>query len=263
MSVISKINNLLPYLTDTGLVIAQYVLENPEKTVQMTVKELAWETKTSPAAVIRFSKRLGYEGFPSFKMDLAVDINAPSQTPLEEKSPSLQTNPFFNHAQTLFTNALIQSFQVLHKQQYQQALHKIRQAPNLYLAGSGSTSSLCEHLRIKLSHIGILANHHPDPTQAFIQCRLLHQDDVIIIIDVDGQHPVLVDLAKQARLTHTTVIALTQDRDSPLIKNSDHLLAIPNQVYDDVILGDIIYHQAILRIIDLLLLGLKELQNQN
>lgn len=262
MSAISKINNLLPYLTDTGLVIAHYVLENPEKAIHMTVKELAWETKTSPAAIIRFSKRLGYEGFPSFKMDLAVDINTPSETPMENKTPDFQTNPFFNHAQTLFTNSLVQSFQVLHKQQYQQALHKIQEASNLYLAGSGSTSSLCEHLRIKLSHVGILANHHPDPTQAFAQCRLLHQDDVIIIMDIDGQHPVLVDLAKQARLTHTTVIAITQDRDSFLTKNSDNLLAIPNQVYDDVILGEIIYHQAILRIIDLLLLGLKELKNQ-
>ena len=51
-------------LTETELVIAEFVLENQNMVVNSSAQKLAKLINTSPSAIIRFSKKIGYDGFP-------------------------------------------------------------------------------------------------------------------------------------------------------------------------------------------------------
>ena len=73
MSCLFKIKEAGALFTSTEQRIAEYILQNPEKVVEGSAQELARESDTSPAAWIRFSKKLGYKGLPALKMDLAKD----------------------------------------------------------------------------------------------------------------------------------------------------------------------------------------------
>ena len=46
-----------------------YLLAYPNEITSMTVSEFAEEAGCSEATVVRFSKRLGYEGYPELKRD--------------------------------------------------------------------------------------------------------------------------------------------------------------------------------------------------
>ena len=78
--------------------IAHYILNEGEKVLNLSIKELAKKTYTSPATIVRLCHKLGLEGYSDFKIkysaelqfDLAhtdrIDVNFPFQ---QEDSDSI------------------------------------------------------------------------------------------------------------------------------------------------------------------------------
>ena len=57
-----RIRFLLPSLPRAEKAIASALLENPEAITHLTLAEIARESGSSEASIIRFCKRMGYEG---------------------------------------------------------------------------------------------------------------------------------------------------------------------------------------------------------
>jgi DNA-binding MurR/RpiR family transcriptional regulator len=53
-------------LTPTDKRITKFVIDQPTKLMNKTVQLVADEIEVSPAAMIRYVKKLGYRGFPEF-----------------------------------------------------------------------------------------------------------------------------------------------------------------------------------------------------
>ena len=75
MSCIIRINEARPILTDTEIEIADFILENKSDVINDSTQTLAQKTMTSPAAIIRFSKKIGFSGFSQLKIELAKDLS--------------------------------------------------------------------------------------------------------------------------------------------------------------------------------------------
>ena len=69
-------------------ILGKYVLENGEKVLNMSTKELAKATFTSPASIVRFCRKLEYEGYNDFKIALSAQL----QYTFDRNS---ETNPNF------------------------------------------------------------------------------------------------------------------------------------------------------------------------
>ena len=54
--------------------VADFVLENPERAVNANVSELANLSGVSDATVIRFCKRIGFQGHYQFRITLSRDL---------------------------------------------------------------------------------------------------------------------------------------------------------------------------------------------
>lgn len=74
MSCLYKIEQSKSMFTDTEKKISDYIMKHKHDVVNVSVQMLAKKTVTSSAAVIRFSKKIGYKGFTSLKVDLAKDL---------------------------------------------------------------------------------------------------------------------------------------------------------------------------------------------
>lgn len=59
----------------TEQTIVDYILENPAQIAEMTTRELAEKTYTSPAAIFRLCQKLGLKGYNEFKIKLTSEIN--------------------------------------------------------------------------------------------------------------------------------------------------------------------------------------------
>src|SRR3712207_6353940 len=57
--------------------VAEFVLADPEKVMQMSISEAARDIGVGESTVIRFCRALGYKGYQEFKLRLAQDLVAP------------------------------------------------------------------------------------------------------------------------------------------------------------------------------------------
>ena len=55
--------------------IAKYILNHGEEVLSMSVKELAKETYTSPATIVRLCKKIGLDGYNDFKSNILPNYN--------------------------------------------------------------------------------------------------------------------------------------------------------------------------------------------
>lgn len=74
MGVIIKLNAMKNQLTSIEKKIAEYILADPERIKNLNTYEIASNCDTSQASIVRFSKKLGFKGFPDFKLSLSQDI---------------------------------------------------------------------------------------------------------------------------------------------------------------------------------------------
>ena len=72
MSLNSRIKDVYASLTTSEKIIADYFLMHREEVETSAVKDLAEKCGVSAATIVRFSRSLGYSGFPALKMDLLV-----------------------------------------------------------------------------------------------------------------------------------------------------------------------------------------------
>ncbi|MCR8907798.1 MurR/RpiR family transcriptional regulator [Thermophilibacter sp. ET337] len=63
-------------LTENEQAIARYVLDHPEEVTKLSSRELARRTLTSPTAVLRFCKKLGFENYNEFKVNIVSELKS-------------------------------------------------------------------------------------------------------------------------------------------------------------------------------------------
>src|SRR5690606_9221575 len=84
---LSVISDALPRLKGTTQKIAEYILNHPQETINLTITELGERVGVSEASVVRFAQTLGYSGFHALKIRLAEDIVSPGLIVHEDIKP--------------------------------------------------------------------------------------------------------------------------------------------------------------------------------
>lgn len=72
-------------LTEREADIRDYIVRHPEQIVSMSCRELGEATYTSAATVTRFCKKLGFRGYPAFKLQFSSEIAAGHATEVPEE----------------------------------------------------------------------------------------------------------------------------------------------------------------------------------
>ena len=80
---LKKLNDKSQF-SDTEKVIADYILENFRELVNLSTRQLAQKTFTSSAAIVRFSQKLGFEGYTDFKTKFLAEMMQHISEPKEK-----------------------------------------------------------------------------------------------------------------------------------------------------------------------------------
>ncbi len=71
MDCMLKMKQIYTQLTAKERLVADYIQAFPNQAVSLSVQELAIRSQSSTASVMRMVKKLGYDSFPIFKIELA------------------------------------------------------------------------------------------------------------------------------------------------------------------------------------------------
>ncbi len=250
--VVVRIKFLMPSLPKIEKRVAQAILDHPEGIVDMTLAELARETNSSDASIIRFCRRLGLNGYTELKNQIQFDYTANDY--VEEKIES-------NDSMTEILKKVFQSnvkaledTLVLASDEYEKALDVLLKANSISFFGVGDASAVCQLAHMKFGKLGYRTSCHTDNVFQLMQAGNLGPGDVAFAVSYEGRSKNIVESMRVAKERGATTIALTKMNKSPLLRVSDIKLFIATN--DLTVCRDIVARRvADQMIIDTLYLG--------
>ena len=79
MSIMTQLEFELDF-SSSEKTIAKYILDNGEDILNLSVKELAKQTYTSPATIVRLCRKLGLNGYGDFKINIQLNYSLIKKT---------------------------------------------------------------------------------------------------------------------------------------------------------------------------------------
>ncbi|QIK70020.1 MurR/RpiR family transcriptional regulator [Erysipelothrix sp. HDW6C] len=255
MSSLYRIKENMNNYTETEKKIAQYILENKDKVINYSSQHFAQEIDSSAAAIVRFSKKIGYNGFTHLKVELAKDRSEMEDTSFEKlinEEDSIETmirkSHYVNHR--TFDN----TYKLINPMILGEAIEKIRGARRIYLFGIGGSSVVANDLSQKFVRIDREVLYFDDFHLGMSSLTHANNQDVIISFSYSGITHEIVIAQRLAAEKGVTTIAITQVGRNELAKLSDYVINIPKEE-SELRLGSIASRFSMFAISDLLYLG--------
>ena len=165
--VFALIHSYLPNLSPAETRIAEYILRNPERCLNLGIVEMAKECSVSPAMVTRFTTKIGFTGFAAMKATLRVDILASDGRFFEDIEIGDSANAIMEKVLDLAILGLQDTAATLDTSELVRAAKAILNARPLFFAPAGvSSTGVIMLYRQKLINLGILAVPPPDHSVA-------------------------------------------------------------------------------------------------
>lgn len=206
--------------------IADYILANKEKVVDMTVAELARESNTSDATVSRFCKKCNLKGFHHLKITLAKEL---SDNDIDiVKSNNIDINNISQSLENILANKieeLTQTVRMMDEATMSKILDLFKNAECVQFAAVGNTIPVALDGAYKFNQLGIKSIALSVWETQLGYTLNAGEKDVIVIISNSGASKQLVNLAKVAKKNNATVIGITNSENSPIAKLSDYHIA--------------------------------------
>lgn len=195
--------------------VASCILADPNRFVRESIVSFAGRAEVSTGSVSRFARLLGFDGFRELKLAVAADLPPASVSRME--GAQLGTLAAYIEEQVralLFIGAEVE------ETQFRRAAEAIAQARGIDLVAIGSSASIAHAMLFSLTLMGFRARFLPDSAEQPAAAAFNTRDDALIAISFSGRTRAVVDAAERAAEAGATVIALTCNARSPLMRHA-------------------------------------------
>lgn len=222
LSMAQRIAQALPSLTRAHRKIADHVLVHPLKVATQPIDELAATLDISVATANRFSRALGFDGYPQFRAALVLDFEN-TLAPVDKlrsqlENPATPAGVFASSLDDIQRN-IEMTRKALDPASCERAVEAILAAQRIRIIGFGASSWLGGLLQRGLdSHcndVQLLANIEGSSFAARVIGRL-QPVDLVVTIGFPRYSADTVFLTQRATETGVPVLALTDRITSPL-----------------------------------------------
>ncbi|OME87420.1 transcriptional regulator [Paenibacillus sp. FSL A5-0031] len=215
----SKYNNL----TNTERKVADFILENSEGVVYMSITDLADHCGVGESSVFRFCRSLSYKGYQDFKIALAHSITAENEIPQLTDKVLMNDTMDQVSSKVLSSNisALNETYNLIDNEKMDQAIEHLLQAERVIFFGVGSSLMTAMEAKIKFMRITNKTECSIDSHLQMMSAALMTKRDVAVVISYSGSTKDTIEVAKRAKESGATVISITRFVKSPLTSYSD------------------------------------------
>lgn len=200
--------------------VANYIINNRKKIIEMTIVELASLSGVSEATVSRFCRKCNMKSFHHLKITLAKEIVEDDENNISVSS-DVSENNIKGSLQNILTNKIEeikQTISSINEMELSEILELLKKANSVQFAAVGNTIPVALDGTYKFNQIGI-----PTVSNTIWETQLaytynLKKEDVVIIISNSGASKRLFTIAKVANEIGATTISITNNENSPIAK---------------------------------------------
>lgn len=203
--------------------VADFILNNTDEVIGMSIGELAEKSGTSKAAVIRLCKALEFSGY----RDLAISIasTAPSLKVEENEYIDIKAG---DDLETIIKNVSLNNkrsiedtLQVLDGDEVRKAVNLIHKTKRVDFYGVGASGIIALDAQQKFMRINKYASAYTDPHLQATAAANLSTDDVAVIISYSGETKDVIETMEIAKRSGATVISITKYGKNTLSQAAD------------------------------------------
>lgn len=222
---IERIEGIYDRLTKAEKKIADYILERPEDVIHYSISEFAKIVGVGEATVHRLVKKIGFEGFQKFKIELAKEVSRMEITFVEDPLDELVSE----------LDYMVKSVRSLVKrEELCKAVDFIVNANKIVFFGVGLSGVTANYGSVKFSMLNIPSFYYNDPHLQVIVGVNLTPKDVVVAISHTGNIRDTVKSTSVAKDVGAKTIVITSGINSPLSELGDVVLYTKSPFKKDI-----------------------------
>ena len=195
--------------------IAQVIIDDPDAVVTLNISQLAALSNTSVASVVRFSKAMGFKGYPEFRMALVSEVSRihslgaqPSGLDggITIKDSTAEVIRKIAEADAMAIKATAERLDI---ETFNAVVDALERVSTVGIIGVASGGYVAMDLQLKLNRLGKAAVAWVDAHSALTSISLLKKKDLLIAISHSGSTLDIVDVMKEFKNRGVTVVLIT------------------------------------------------------
>lgn len=222
--VLLQIKETYESLSNSEKQVADYVLAHAEETVNLTMANLSRQARVSEPTVVRFCRKLAYNGYQDFKIALAKGSAYTEETlkiiheEVKAKDSMKEISNKVIHSHIL---AMQQTFSMIHYEKLEQFLDMILQAKHLDFFGLGGSGTVAIDVENKFIRTGINTRCCIDAHIQLMWTALRGEQDMIVIFSNSWMTKHFDKVMRLARKNGVKLVLITSGVNTVLTKQAD------------------------------------------
>ena len=196
--------------------VADYILSSPEDVIHHSITELSEIVGVGEATVYRLVRRLGFEGFQSFKIELARELSREEVTGEAEEPLKSLISEIEDVIDTMKKMSSYEDFE--------RAVDMIISSDRVIFFGVGLAGVVAQYGSVKFSMLRIPSFYYNDPHLQVVVASSLSEKDTVVSISHSGNIRDTVKSTKIAKDVGAKTVVITSGVNSPLSKVGDVVL---------------------------------------
>ena len=212
---LGEIKNSFASFHASEVAIANCVLSDPVGVSQMNITQLADFSSTSVASVVRFSKAIGYKGYPEFRMALVSEVsrlglNVSSISELDSGITIEDSIEEIIRKIALADSRAIQTTaERLNVESFKKVVEAWDKSTNIGIFGLASSGFVAMDLQLKLNRQGKSAVAWRDAHTALTSVSMLNPGDCLVAISHSGTTLDVVEVIEEFKSRGINIILIT------------------------------------------------------
>lgn len=215
--------------------VADYILKNPSNVLPLFITELAAICNSSTASIVRFSKKLGFEGYHQLKIAIAKEsITHPVNENITKNDSAFS---IFEKICDDVYYSLEKTKNTIDIQSIQKCCDCILKAKKVFFFGLGNSAAVSDDAAHKLFRLGLNVASYTDNHMQAIAAAHTDENCVVFGISDSGFSKDIVESLQTSQKNGAITIALTNQVSSPIESVSDIVLRTTSNETNYRILG--------------------------
>jgi DNA-binding MurR/RpiR family transcriptional regulator len=217
----ARIAGIRPTLSEKEQAVANFLLSDPKEFVSLSISALATRCGVSETVIIRLYRKLGYEGFHQFKIDIAQSLVEQTKEGLGDLKSGDDMETVKRKVFAITRLALDDSVGAVDSEQLTQARDALLAAKRVVVAAFGASVPVGLDFVHKLLKLGILATLQSDSHMQIMSAAVMGPEDVLLAISHSGNSRDIVEALQLAHQKGVRTVLVTGFPRSPATKSAD------------------------------------------
>jgi len=218
---LARIRSSFPALAASEARVANWIMQQPQKIIHLSMAQVAQACGVSDTTVLRFCRNTGFQGYTDLKLSIARDVVSPTQIIHDDIAEG--DGPAVVARKVFMSNiqALYDTLEVLDEGALMKAISLLTAARRILIVGVGTSGPIVHSMYNMLMRLGLNCKAETDSYLQLMDVALLGPGDVVVAISQSGSSIDPVLTLRQAKENGAATICITGNAQSSITDHAD------------------------------------------